>query len=200
MNGGMRRRSLRRPGRNTSAGGALRRNSGAPRRAGRERAVLHHTTGRGEQGHGVGGGVGVDSNDTVVLLGDSSHGKSPLSQRDGEMSAQGFRRQTCNESRPWSDRLLIKPSGGAEPASPPVVDGHINCKASTDHTDTAGPQSQVTQESRPQPRRHQLCQPAPGQPGRALQVTHRFVALTVGGVSLPRRCQGAIYPVPGWEP
>src|SRR5687768_1193816 len=78
-----------------------------------------------------------------------------------------FRRQTCNESRPRSDRLLIKPSGRAEPASPPAVDGHINCKASTDHRST-GLRSRVTQESRPQPRRHQLCQPAPGQPARSL--------------------------------
>jgi hypothetical protein len=52
---------------------------------------------------------------------------------DGEMSAREVRRQTCNESRPWSDRLLIKPSERAEPASPPAVDGHINCKASADH-------------------------------------------------------------------
>jgi hypothetical protein len=33
----------------------------------------------------------------------------------------------------WSDRLLIKPSGRAEPASPPAVDQHINYKASADH-------------------------------------------------------------------
>ena len=86
------------------------------------------------------------------------------------MSAREVRRQTCNESRPWSDRLLIKPSERAEPASPPAIAGHINCKASADRTST-GLRSRVTQESRPQPRRHQLCQPAPGQPARALQVT-----------------------------
>ena len=80
---------------------------------------------------------------------------------DGEMSAREVRRQTCNESRPWSDRLLIKPSERAEPASPPAIAGHINCKASADRTST-GLRSRVTQESRPQPRRHQLCQPAAG--------------------------------------
>jgi uncharacterized protein (DUF952 family) len=41
------------------------------------------------------------------------------------MSAREVRRQTCNESRPWSDRLLIKPSERAEPASPPAIAGHI---------------------------------------------------------------------------
>lgn len=149
--------------------------SAQPGRAGREGAVLHHRTSRpDQQGHGVSGGVGVDSNDTGVLLGDGPHGGSPLGQRDGEMSAQEVRRQTCNESRPWSDRLLIKPSERAEPASPPTIAGHINCKASADRTST-GLRSRVTQESRPQPRRHQLCQPAPGQPARALQVTQHFV-------------------------
>src|SRR6185437_5407326 len=88
------------------------------------------------------------------------------------MSAREVRRQTCNESRPWSDRLLIKPSERAEPASPPAIDGHINCKASADPHRSTGLRSRVTQESRPQPRRHQLCKPAPGQPARALQVTH----------------------------
>ena len=88
------------------------------------------------------GGVGVDSNDTVLLLGDGPHGGSPLGQRDGEMSAREVRRQTCNESRPWSDRLLIKPSERAEPASPPAIDGHINCKASADpHTMACGAES-----------------------------------------------------------
>jgi hypothetical protein len=129
--------------------------------------VLHHASGRGEQGHGVGGGVGVDSNDTVVLLGDGPHGESPLGNGNLRCRPGRFPRQTCNESRPRSDRLLIKPSGRAEPASPPAVDGHINCKASADHRST-GLRSRVTQESRPQPRRHQLCQPAPGQPARSL--------------------------------
>ena len=85
------------------------------------------------------------------------------------MSAREVRRQTCNESRPWSDRLLIKPSERAEPASPPAIDGHINARHR--RPTSTGVRSRVTQESRPQPRRHQLCQPAPGQPPRALQVT-----------------------------
>ena len=153
--------------------------------------MVHHRTSRpDQQGHGVSGGVGVDSNDTVVLLGDGPHGGSPLGQRDGEMSAREVRRQTCNESRPWSDRLLIKPSERAEPASPPAIAGHINCKASADRTST-GLRSRVTQESRPQPRRHQLCQPAPGQPARALQVTQqslawlgfRMIAAAMAGIS-----------------
>ena len=48
------------------------------------------------------------------------------------MSAREVRRQTCNEPRPGSDRLLIKPSERTEPVSPPAIDGHINCKASAD--------------------------------------------------------------------
>ena len=96
-------------------------------------------------------------------------GHLPLGQRDGEMSAREVRRQTCIEARPWSDRLLIKPSERAKPASLPAIDGHIPCKASADLSN--GPRSRVTQEPRPQPRRHQPCQPAPGQAARALQVT-----------------------------
>ncbi len=106
------------------------------------------------------------------------------------MSAREVRRQTCNESRPWSDRLLIKPSERAEPASPPAIAGHINCKASADRTST-GLRSRVTQESRPQPRRHQLCQPAPGQPARALQVTQQSGLASLGFLMIAAAMAGS---------
>jgi hypothetical protein len=53
-----------------------------------------------EQGHGVSGGVGVDSNDTVILLGDGLH--ADLLSANGTVKCRPgrVRRQTCNESRP----------------------------------------------------------------------------------------------------
>jgi hypothetical protein len=101
----------------------------------------------------VSGGMGVDSNDTFVLLGDGSHGVVSFRATDRMVDGprESFGRPGMSHDR-WPDRLLIKPSGQAEPAPPLALVGHINSKASADL------RSRVSQESRRQLRQHHTYQ------------------------------------------